>query len=360
MVVQANSTLAQIRRDVRSLTSSPGESSLPNAVIDQKINQYYSQKFPYSIKMDVLRTVYSIYTSPFVDTYPLDINSYQGIRAPVYFQGIRGQFFKDRQQFFNMWTRFPTQFFPVQGDGVTQVFQFTLGAPIGARTVTIGGVDINGNIVRITDDGGIFAATYGNKRTSGNLLLISSDVQGDIVPPIPPSSPIASVNPPAINPEIPTNALNVGTVNYVTGEFNISLPTPLKVGSQLSVWVYQYQAGRPWCLLFWNNEFTVRPIPNDVYKIDVEAYQVPTQFMSTTQDPTLNQWSRLIAIGAAVYILEDRQDVEGVNFLGEMYDREESITLERQATEEIGQRNTTMFADIIQSQNYGNFNNSWF
>ena len=360
MVAPANSTLASIRSDVRKLTASPSESALTTTLIDQKINQYYSQKFPYSIKLDVLRSVYTIFTSPFVDRYPLDINQYQGLRAPVYFEGIKGNFYKDRQQFFNRWTRFPTQFFPIGGDGITTSFQFVLGAPLGAKEVVLGGVDINGSILRITDDGGIYAAPYGNRKTIGNLLLLTTDTLGNAVPPIPPTSPIQTVNPPSINPILPLNALNVGTVNYVTGEFKLNLPVPLAAGSQLTAWVYQYQVGRPYELLFWNNEFTVRPIPNNVYKIEVEAYQAPTQFLSTTDNPTLNQWSRLIGIGAAVYILEDRQDMDGVQNLGEMYDREESIVLERQATEEIGQRNVTMFNDTIAAQNSGAFGNGWF
>jgi hypothetical protein len=111
----------------------------------------------------------------------------------------------------------------------------------------------------------------------------------------------------------------------------------------INVWASQYQVGRPYNLLFWNNEFTIRPVPDNVYLVEVEAFQTPVQFMQTTDNPTLNQWAQYIAYGAAMEILRDRQDMEGVQNLKEGFDRQEAMVLERQAIEEIGQPNITLF-----------------
>jgi hypothetical protein len=428
MVAQADSTLTAIRTKVRRLTASASESSLSTDTIDQYINTFYNQDFPYAIKLDQMRSVYTFFTSPNVDRYPLDINYNQGVREPVYFEGIRGYFFKDRGQFYNMWPRWPTKFertidnttgnisdanqanpcqitspnHDLSTDDMITIYDvvgmtelngnsytitvtgtntftlngidsslftayvsgglwykyvtFTLGAtPFLSTMVVMGGTDENGNIIRIVDDGGILD-TRGNFTTTGNLLLLSSDNVGDFDPVIPPTSPIPNTSY-AIYPA----GNNIGTVNYVTGEFSFFLPVNLESGTQLTIWVSQYSSARPYTVLFWNNEFQIRPVPDNVYKVELETYLTPTQFMETTDNPTLNQWWQYIAIGAAIKVLEDRQDFDGVSNLMPMFQRQESLVLERQGVEEIGQRNATLYSSTVMQQGWNNgFGQGWY
>jgi hypothetical protein len=65
--------------------------------------------------------------------------------------------------------------------------------------------------------------------------------------------------------------------------------------------------------------------------------------MMTSDNPILNQWAQYIAYGVAREILRDRQDMEGVANLEEGFKRQEALVLERQAVEEIGQPNITLF-----------------
>ena len=149
-VATPDSTLNAIRQKVRRLTASSSESALTTANIDQYINTFYQQDFSYSIKLDQLRSVYSFYTAPNIDRYPLNVNFNQGIRSPAYCDGIEMSFFKDRQQFYNMWPKFPTLSYPFTGDGVTTSFSFTVSTvPFFSQAVSIGGIDTNGNAVLI-------------------------------------------------------------------------------------------------------------------------------------------------------------------------------------------------------------------
>jgi hypothetical protein len=132
-------------------------------------------------------------------------------------------------------------------------------------------------------------------------------------------------------------------VNYVTTQIDINFPVPPAAGTMINVWAATYQVGRPYNLLFWNNEFTVRPVPDNVYLCEVEAYQTPSQFMLTSDNPILEQWAQYIAYGAAMEILRYRQDNEGVENLREGFMRQEALVLERQAVEEIQQPNITLF-----------------
>jgi hypothetical protein len=157
-------------------------------------------------------------------------------------------------------------------------------------------------------------------------------------PAIPALSPL-----PAPSPPITLTPQYCGTVNYVTTQITVNFPVPPAAGTMINVWAATYQVGRPYNMLFWNNELTIRPVPDNVYLVEVEVFQTPSQFMNTQDNPTLNQWSQYIAYGSAMEILRDRQDMEGVENLKEGFMRQEGLVLERQAIEEIGQPNITLF-----------------
>ncbi len=366
-VAQADSTYTFIEKKVRRLTASASEAALSSFDIQQAVNTFYNNDFPYAIKIDQQRSVYKFLTIPNVDRYPVDVNNMQGFRAPVYFEGIAGNFFKNRDQLYNLYPRYPTQFQPIAGDGVTTSFSFTLfgnnqnpfpqpNFGILSTQVVIGGIDVNGNPIRIIDDGGAVVDAFGigSNTTNGKLLFIKQNNVGNNVyldsmnqqqPAIPPLSPLPIPSPPLVlTPQY------CGTVNYVTTQMTVNFPVAPASGTMINVWAATYQVGRPYNLLFWNNELTIRPVPDNVYLCEVEVYQTPVQFMQVTDNPTLNQWSQYIAFGAACEILRDRQDMEGVANLQEGFKRQEALVLERQAVEEIFQPNITLF----NSTNTGN------
>src|SRR5271167_1984037 len=125
-VAQASSTYSFIEQKVRRLTASASQASLSSFDVQQAVNRFYSCDFPYAIKIDQQRSIYKFLTIPNVDRYPVDVNNLQGFRAPVYFEGRPGNYFKNRDQLFNLYPRNATQFQPVGGDGVTTSFTFTL------------------------------------------------------------------------------------------------------------------------------------------------------------------------------------------------------------------------------------------
>lgn len=367
-VAQADNTVVFIRQKVRRLTSSASESALPTALIDEYINRFYENDFPYAIKMDITRNVYTFFTEPYRDRYPLDVNFNQAVRAPMYVEGILGTLYKDRQQFFNLWPRFPTKFQPIGGDGVTTSFQFTIPAPFLSKEVVLGGVDVNGNPISVNDDG------------NGNLQLqvpnpqvsVPAQFVGTAPLPAPDAIPgmknINTENPGLINvntqtlidPLVPGVYFSggIGTVDYVTGAFNINFPVAPASGTQMTLWVSQYQTGRPYTLLFWNNEFTIRPVPKLIHKVEVETYLTPVQFMLSTDQPILSQWSQYIAYGVAAEIQRDRNDFDGAAQLQDGFKRQEALVLERQANEEIFTPNYQLFNSTQQNYINGGWGNS--
>ena len=319
-VSQSDSTYSFIEKKVRRLTASAGEAALSSTDIQKAVNRFYSNDFPYAIKIDQQRSVYKFLTIPNVDRYPVDVNNLQGFRAPVYFEGIQGNLFKNRDQLFNLYPRYPTQFQPVGGDGVTTSFTFSLfgnnqnpfpqpNFGILSTQLVIGGIDINGNPIRVIDDGGAVVDSFGigSNTTKGQLIFINQNNVGNNVyltpitnvqkPAIPPLSPLPIPSPPlSLTPQY------CGTVNYVTTQITVNFPIAPAAGTMINVWAATYQVGRPYNALFWNNEITISPVPDNVYLCEIETFQTPAQFMSTTDNPILNQWAQYIAYGAACEI----------------------------------------------------------
>lgn len=418
MVAPGSSTVDFMRTKVRRLTTSPNESSLSTNSIDQYLNNVINTDFPYAIKIDQLRSVYTFFTEPYRDRYPIDVNYNQGVRPPVYFEGILGTLFKDRTQFFNLWPKWPTKFqqgtsqlegvitgisqpdlntsitspnhnlstgavilidnvsgmtqlngnaytitvldsntFSLNGIDNTsfgtytgggtwvsnvQTFSFVIPGPFLSKEVVIGGVDVFGNPITINDNG-VGILQYLNPNP-----IVSIPLQ-NLNPAQPGMYNINTGNPGLLNPT------NIGTVDYVTGQINFTLPFGISLGDDqlFTIWVSQYQPGRPYCLLFWNNEMQIRPVPKLIHKVEVETYLTPVQFLNSTDVPILNQWAQYIAYIASMEILRDRNDFEGVENLREGMMRQEGLVLERQSVEEIGTPNYQLFNSTQAYSVYG-------
>lgn len=338
MVSPPDSTLVAIRKKVRRLTASPSEQSLTTETIDQYINTYYTQDFPYSVKTDQMRTVYTFFTEPYIDKYPIDVNFSQGYRSPFYVDGIQGAFFKDRSQFYSIWPEWTNRYIPSSGDGSTQLYTFTIQGPFLRGQVTIGTVDSSGNPMSVSDIGtGILYLNTPNPQTSNPV--------------------VTSTEPGLYNTNLGNPGQKIltpiGSVNYVTGAMSLTFPNPVGANQDIIVRVSQYQTGRPYSCLFYNNYFTIRPVPSEIHRCTIETFMTPVQFLNTTDNPIVNQMWQLIALGSSIKILEDRQDMEGVANLIPLFDRQESLVLERQSTEEIGTRTPTIFSSAPGSSSYG-------
>ncbi len=349
-IAAPDSTLTAIRKKVRRLTASASQSALSDADLDQYINTFYSQDFPYGIKIDQMRSVYTFFTRPYIDRYPIDVNFNQGLRAPLYVDGIQGRFFKDRQQFYSIWPRFPTLFHPIFGDGVTTIFSFTIPGPFLSKEVVLGGVDTAGNAISVNDDGnGNLQLQIPNAATTVPPYYVAN------TPPPIPGMHNQNLGNPGLNYVGTTTGSfqGIGSVNYVTGLFNIEFPVAPAAGSQMTLWVSQYTTGRPYSLMFFNNELTIRPVPKLIHKVEIETFLTPVQFLEISDSPILNQWWQYISLGVAMEILRDRQDPDGVENIREGFMRQEALVLERQSVEEIFTPNITLFNSTQQNIGFG-------
>lgn len=324
MVSPISSTVVDIRNKVRRLTASPSTLQLTDEDLDEYINTAYSQDMPADIKSNLFREVVEVYVKPNIDRYALSgtlsantgPDTYESIREPVYVEGRRAQFYKDRGQFYGDWPKIAALNTSLTGDGATTVFNLVLGGPILQNELVIG-VDIGGVYTNFKDNGDPGGSGTG-------IIFDESDAAQTLQ----------------------------GTVVYATGTIALTLISAPSNAATLSVWYYPYSAGRPYGVLWWNNELIVRPVPDRGYKIELEAYRYPTQFTGTADTPTLKQWWQYIALLAAVKVLQDRQDMEGIANLEPLVMRQEMLVRNRIANEQIGMRNVTIYSGSSDSSQF--------
>lgn len=299
----ATSTLDTIKTKVRRLTQSPSLAQLSDNDLEQYINTFVAYDLPESLRLFTLHNKVTFFTQPNIDTYTIDsvlgdINDYVTFNPPVYVAGFKCAFSQSEEEFYNVYP-FNNSISDTgqSGDGVTLIFSGTLSAvPV-----------LPGKVV--------FSAI-----SSTNVGLVLEDV------------------------DTPTGILTgdgTGTINYLTGAFSLTFSTaPAGVITSQTV---PYSAGRPTSLLFFHKEFTFRPVPDQSYAVQIEAFIPPTQLIAAGQNPELNEWWQYIAYGAAKKVLEDRIDVMTIEAIMPEFNRQERMVLRRTIVQLTNERTASIY-----------------
>lgn len=313
----ADSTLQAIRTKIRRLTRSPSSAQITDAQIDEYINTFVLYDFPEHLRLFSFRTVLTFYTQPFVDTYTTstDVNNplfnfknkYIAIHPPVYIAGVQSYFTQYRDQFYGYWpqtnTIADTQ---LRGDGVATAFNGTVTAhPMIQNNVMFNSVDAAGNSMVLVD--------YPTSNETGLLGLPES------------TAPLS------------------GTINYVTGVFTLTFPNPPVALAPVYVTNIAYQPGKPIAMLYYDDVFTVRPVPDKSYIISVEADIRPTELLASNQQPQKEQMWQYIAFMASKKIFEDRMDMDSVGLIMPACKEQERLVLRTSLVQEANQRTATIY-----------------
>jgi hypothetical protein len=112
----------------------------------------------------------------------------------------------------------------------------------------------------------------------------------------------------------------------------------------------------PQALLYYDNTFFLRPVPDQPYNINFEAYIRPTFLMETTDNPQLNEWWQYIAYGAAKKIFEDRMDMDSVQMIMPEYKKQETLCLRRTLVQLSNERTGTIYTE---QTSFGPGNGQW-
>jgi len=320
------STLDQIRTKIRRLTKSPSAAQITDAEIDNYINTFVLYDFPAQLRLLTLKTTLTFYTQPYIDVYSGDDiavnfnNMYTNVYSNVYVSGYKQEFSQNREEFFSLNPRIETQKKIDDGDGL--IVNYT-GILTPARTLA-GRVTYPTRVLRNSIS---FSAINDN-----TLGLTMHDVPND------PDDGMGVF------------AGDVGAaswIDYRTGEYDITFNSAPGNGEPVYVNAVYYSPGRPTSILYFNNTFTFRPVPDHLYRVDLEVETRPTEMLALNQMPELSQWFQYIAYGAAKKIFEDRMDMDSVQMIMPEFKKQETLvnrrTIDQQNKEE---RAATIYTDI--------------
>lgn len=325
----ADSTLAAIQKMVRRITQSTSENLLSTFDLNQYINTFVLNDFPQNLRLFSLRTILTFYTQPNVATYstvdapPTDPlynfnNKYTAVHEPVYIAGVRASYTQYRDIFFGS--------FP-QTNFVFYTLQFGTGTP-GPFVGTLTSVPVLQNNVIFTI----------NDTDGTSMVLVDqpvNNVTGGLY--------------------VANNfAVQYGTINYITGAYNLSFPRATQVGAPLVAETIPYAPALPVMMLYFDNQFTLAPVPDKTYQVQIEADIIPTELLAQDQNPQTNQWWQYIALGAAIKVFRDRLDMDSISLIMPEYQHQEMLVQRPTLMLRVNERTETIY-----SPNNQNTNN-WF
>jgi hypothetical protein len=311
--------LSRLRYTIRKITgrfdttqlpdSSSGNVSVNNPPgIDDYINDFLYD-LPEHLRSLKLKQFYTFTTIPNVGTYNLPPN-YYNVEPPIYIDNYQFAWYQSPDIFYRIWPEL--NFVDRQiatANGTAGPYTFTLTqTPIQQGNVVIG---------------------------------ISPNLDGN---PSPQFETFTDVDTPALldqptllkftNPGTLTGNLGgTGTVDYLTGVVTITYANPVASGSIISAHYHPYVASRPRDIMFYQQQLFLRPIPNDVYAVKLQAYIQPTVAISSlTQNTTpginsttktefdgtltdvllFNEWWQMVAYGSSIKIFIEDGDHDEV------------------------------------------------
>jgi hypothetical protein len=355
-------TLANAVTKTRKITGSSNSFQVTDAYIVQQMHSFYSYDLPAKFRSLKLKDLYTFTTNIGQDVYPFNSELYTTVDQPCYCAKRELRFFHDPWSFYAAnynWQQF-TNF--ASGDGTTGPFSgFTTASPLIASVNNDPGTQTNRNLFfpqgRVQNI--LITANVIGTNGIGETQNVTDDGQGNLIQIFQTSNSgnqeygwtyyrqYASAT-----PTVPGAA----TINYQTGEITgLVFAQAIPAGTPIQIQYNPKQFSIPLAIMFYQNQFTLAPVPDAGYTIELTCYRQPIQALLAADmagNPELSEWWEILAVGAAKKIFEERLDSDGVIFIDKML-KERYDIIETRTYAQIGQqRINTIYTDQL-TENYG-------
>lgn len=369
-ITTAGWNLANIRIKLRNITGMPSTDQLSDASANAYINNYGTYQMPHELKVQIQNNFLDFKTTPGINTYAFP-GAYLTDSPGAYADGFPLIFYEDPDIFYQDWPQQYNVDSVAAGDGTTNTFSGTTqGFPIIIGTffitdgvqivqdtgqaqvigVTIatgnGGTSYSGTLGAIPVQAGTFSAVGGIGSMSpetfsdnGDGTLTGSQGGNGILDYVTGAWSLsfnsAVTSGLLIQASYRVVGLGVlagdgsGTLNYATGQFSVTFDSA--PSSSLTVYCkyIAYTGNRPQGVLFFENQFQLMPVPDQVYQIRMQGFVLPAQLVSDADIPTQPEWGPLYAYGAALEIFSDRGDTENYDRYYPILKKFENVALSR-------------------------------
>ncbi len=321
-------TLSTIRNKVRALTATSAD-ALGDSAVNDYINNYYVFTMPFELKNQIQIAFIDFTTVQGQDVYPSPVEGVFLTNKPeAYADGLSMDYYQDPNVFFQDWPQQYNTDQPFQGDGTASYTSATTASPIMIGSLIVATQD--GSQV-LEDNGlGFFVQTVEN-----SVRFLQNDGQGNFRVFDDNTTPVPPIGDP------------VGSINYTTGAFTALFNDNVATGVQCIAKYQTYIAMRPQAILFFENKFTLRPIPDQMYAIRLEGFINPQPLEITASNPagkpTLEEWGQCIAYGAAFDVFMDRGDLVAAQNIWNVLKRFETVALGRTLQQYLNMRTRPTF-----------------
>ena len=362
--------LANIRTKLRNVVGMPSQDQLADASANAYINNYGTYQMPHELKVQIQNNFLDFKTTPGINTYAFP-GAYLTDSPGAYADGFPLIFYEDPDIFYQDWPQQYNVDSVAAGDGVTTTFAGqTQGFPIiigtyfitdgvqvlqdigesTVNSVTIsvgnGGTSYSGVLGAIPVQTGTFSAIGGIGAVSpesfsdnGNGTLTGSQGGSGTI------NYTSGAWTLTFNSAVTSGLLiqasysvlgagvlagdGSGTLNYATGQFSATFNTA--PSSSLTIYdkYIAYQGNRPQGCLFFQNQFQLMPVPDQVYQIRMQGFVLPAQLVTDQDTPAQPEWGPLYAYGAALEFFADRGDTENYDRYYPILKKFENIALSR-------------------------------
>lgn len=310
-----------ILAEFRSICGIPDASMYSDAQSATLINYFYQFVLPKELKIFWGYTNYQFYTQANLDQY-LAPAGFQTLNPDVYADGFEIEWYTDPDTFYQDYPNQENKQQLTTGDGVTNSFSANISAfPILPRSLYV---------------------------TDGTQVV--QDV---------PSNPFNGTG--TFTQVSPLNNTGVvsGAVNYATGTVSsLSFLNIPAANTNIIATSQTFFANRPQGILFFPqsplinstqyqvnavNMFVLRPVPDQVYLIQMQGIQIPQPFLNYTDVPFRPDLGPLIALGAALHRFKLFNQMDQYDQYLPEYNRFKNVCMQDTYEELIYQRSIPKF-----------------
>lgn len=353
-IVNLNSIYAKIRRltgsDAMQLPNN-ANSLDPNSVgLADYVNSFYNYDLPAQFRSLKLKDKYTFNTTALIDTYAFNSEQYTTVDMPCYCMKREIALFNDPWAFYGANFNWQSQTNFTQGNGTAGPYSgYTTGYPILRST--------NNNPYTSTQVPAS-PTNYGTPNVPGvsqgnpayqaqrvqNILItantatgtcnVTDDGNGNLIGDI-------------------SSSYTQGTVNYQTGEISgLYFSSVIPGGNNIQIQYNAINPTIPLSILFFQNQFILRPVPDQGYTIELIAYRQPTQALAQYSGgagtPELSEWWETICFGASKKIFQDRLDMDGVAMMDKFLQESYQLNYTRTCAQISTGRVPTIYQDQLQ------------
>lgn len=346
--------LQDIMQKVREIAGLGNTDQSTDTKIIKYINSYYLYDFPDDLRLLKLKDVYTFNTEQGRDTYPFDYDSWSTVEGPAYCEKEQIPLLQDPKSFYSYYFSLQTRETFDTGDGTAGDYSGTCqNIPI-LRSVNNNPITSSPNTsLGVFPDNVPPTFSEPNISRIQNILISANTATGSL----------------RVTDDGDGNLIgdcNTGTIDYQTGEIaDLEFTSSVPSGNDIDISYIPVELSRPYSILFLQNQFIIRPVPDKAYQIEITAYREPSKaLLGTTSDtvpnlsgrPELFGWWELIAFGVAKKFYQDRLDMDGVQLMDAFLN--EQISQARTRTyAQLGSRSidTIYRGESSQQENFGDF-----